>query len=146
MDGTQSGHNNDRNSVFVRFRLLLSVAAKDLLRRSFVYVSCPQSLPWDNPLKAEITSSNLVRATIEFYGPFGVRFRLRRVGSGVPEGPDPPLNNPWNKTSRQCKDGIASHRVAGASSRTKPQVAASSGIWLLQERRFHPYIDAKFFH
>ena len=63
MDGTQPGHNSDRNFVFVRFRQMLSVAAKDLLRRSFVYVCCPQSTLWDNPLKAEITGSNPVRAT-----------------------------------------------------------------------------------
>ena len=80
VDRTQSGHNNDRNSVFVRFCQSLSVAAKDLLRRSFVYVSCPQSLLWDNPLKAEITSSNLVRATMNCKaGCFGgLPFLLRR--------------------------------------------------------------------
>ena len=55
-----------------------------------------------------------------------------------------PLKGVSEKTSRQCKDGIAPRRVVVLSGQTKPQVATSSGIWLLQERKFHPYIDAKF--
>ena len=86
-----TGSKTDRTAVFPRAPQCPSVFAKAQLRRPFLTVShCQCSLP-QVPLKAEITSSNLVRATKTsqaLRGLFSYLVRLSRA-QGVPPVRDP---------------------------------------------------------